>query len=293
MTEQEALRILQVEDGSSPETIRESYLHLVKVWHPDRFEHDPRLRARAERTLREVNEAYGVLQQRGSPSSAAHAASPRAGSPRPGNVSPPPAAKTPSSLGVTLRRAIVAGAAFGVLVAIGFAMWPASAPAALDAANGGPIIDEQTSDAPLPPQRSAVRPPTLEDERRPLSGTGAAPSTRGNGSVAIVNRGLRDAALVLARGGAHVYATYVRAGEKVQIVGVAGGGYDVLLTIGGTWREGRFTENAAYLARDEPLQVQEAPAGERFDRAAATLMVPEAPVSAGFRAIEPFDVRLP
>jgi hypothetical protein len=287
MTEYEARRILQLEAGSPPEMIREAYVLLVKVWHPDRFEHDPRLRARAARTLRDINEAYAVLQQR--PASPGASESSRSPS---DDVSPRAATRT--GIGVSLRRAIVLGAAFGVVVAIALAFRPLSAPAAVDeSAHDTPAVTSHTVDTPPIPQRSAVRPPAAVDEHRPLSGGGfSSASKRGTGSVPILNRGARDAVVVLAREGAHVYATFVRAGEKVQIVGVTEGDYDVLLTVGGAWREDRFTVGAIFLARGQTLRVRSATA-ERLENAASTLILPRALPDAEFQTAEPFGVQLP
>ena len=41
--------------------IRESYRDLVKVWHPDRFAHDPKLQQKAEEKLKEINLAYQAI----------------------------------------------------------------------------------------------------------------------------------------------------------------------------------------------------------------------------------------
>ena len=267
--------------------IREAYLLLVKVWHPDRFEHDPRLRARAARTLRDVNEAYAVLQQR--------PASPGAReSSRPPSDDVSPRAATRTALAVSLRRAIVLGAGFGVVVAIALALRPLSAPAAVDeSGHDTPTVASDTVDTPPIPQRSAVRAPAPADERRPLSGGGfSSASQRGTGSVPIFNRGARDAVVMLAREGAPVYATYVRAGEKVQIAGVAEGDYDVLLTVGGAWREDRFTVGAIFLARAQTLRVRDATA-ERLEAATSTLTLPRALPDAEFQTAEPFGVQLP
>jgi len=64
MTHGEALRTLNLDRGCSRVEIRQAYLDMVKVWHPDRFQHDPGLRAKADRALRDVNQAYRVLQGR-------------------------------------------------------------------------------------------------------------------------------------------------------------------------------------------------------------------------------------
>lgn len=55
-------RVLGLHPGASAEEIREAYLDMVKVWHPDRFAHDPGLQARAGDKLRQINIAYGALR---------------------------------------------------------------------------------------------------------------------------------------------------------------------------------------------------------------------------------------
>jgi hypothetical protein len=58
----EALDILALRPGATPSEIKEAYRDLVKVWHPDRFGNDGRLRQKAELQLKLINEAYRVLQ---------------------------------------------------------------------------------------------------------------------------------------------------------------------------------------------------------------------------------------
>jgi hypothetical protein len=60
----EALDVLALRPGATPVEIKEAYRDLVKVWHPDRFGSDPRLRQKAEDKLRQINDAYRVLQSR-------------------------------------------------------------------------------------------------------------------------------------------------------------------------------------------------------------------------------------
>ena len=59
----EAFEILGLPETATPGQIKEAYRDLSKVWHPDRFGSDPRLRARAEDTLKRINEAYQFLQE--------------------------------------------------------------------------------------------------------------------------------------------------------------------------------------------------------------------------------------
>jgi hypothetical protein len=53
--------VLGLQYGASEIQIKEAYKDLVKVWHPDRFSHDPKLQQKAQEKLKEINEAYGVL----------------------------------------------------------------------------------------------------------------------------------------------------------------------------------------------------------------------------------------
>jgi hypothetical protein len=57
----DALRALGLKHGASPVEIRETYRDLVKVWHPDRFSNDGKLRSKAEEKLKEVNAAFQHL----------------------------------------------------------------------------------------------------------------------------------------------------------------------------------------------------------------------------------------
>jgi nucleotide-binding universal stress UspA family protein len=43
--------------------LEEAYRDLVQVWHPDRYSYNPRLRSKAEEKLKEVNNAYELLQR--------------------------------------------------------------------------------------------------------------------------------------------------------------------------------------------------------------------------------------
>jgi DnaJ domain len=56
-----ALRILDLDTGATETEIRSSYLTLVKVWHPDRFQSDQKLKEAAEKKLKDINSAYEFL----------------------------------------------------------------------------------------------------------------------------------------------------------------------------------------------------------------------------------------
>src|SRR4030095_8534284 len=55
-------QVLGLEKGASAEEIRQAYLDLAKVWHPDRFTHDPKLQQKAQEKLKEINNAYEILR---------------------------------------------------------------------------------------------------------------------------------------------------------------------------------------------------------------------------------------
>lgn len=56
-----ALQALELDFEASDAQIENSYHTLVRVWHPDRFQHDPKLRLRAEEKLKEINSAHEFL----------------------------------------------------------------------------------------------------------------------------------------------------------------------------------------------------------------------------------------
>jgi hypothetical protein len=58
----EALDVLALRLGATLAEVKEAYRDLVKVWHPDRFGSDPGLRQKAEEKLKQINQAYAVLQ---------------------------------------------------------------------------------------------------------------------------------------------------------------------------------------------------------------------------------------
>lgn len=56
--------VLGVRPGVSNQELKTAYRDLTKVWHPDRFAHDPRLQEKAQEKLKEINDAYEQLISR-------------------------------------------------------------------------------------------------------------------------------------------------------------------------------------------------------------------------------------
>lgn len=59
---EDCYRLLDVEPGVSPDELERAHRDLTKVWHPDRFGHDPALRRKAEEKLKAINEAYQTIR---------------------------------------------------------------------------------------------------------------------------------------------------------------------------------------------------------------------------------------
>lgn len=56
-----AYELLGVKPGVSNRELKAAHRDLAKVWHPDRFVHDPRLQEKAQEKLKEINEAYELI----------------------------------------------------------------------------------------------------------------------------------------------------------------------------------------------------------------------------------------
>ena len=61
MNLQKCLKILELENPGSLQDAKRAYKDLVRVWHPDRFQGNPRLRQKAEQKLSEINLAFTYL----------------------------------------------------------------------------------------------------------------------------------------------------------------------------------------------------------------------------------------
>jgi hypothetical protein len=56
-----SLQMLGLGPDATDDQIQNTYFTLVRVWHPDRFEHDPKLLLEAEEKLKEINAAHDYL----------------------------------------------------------------------------------------------------------------------------------------------------------------------------------------------------------------------------------------
>ena len=54
-------QLLGISPGASAQELKTAHRDMAKVWHPDRFSHDPRLQQKAQEMLKEINEAYDQL----------------------------------------------------------------------------------------------------------------------------------------------------------------------------------------------------------------------------------------
>ena len=98
MSPEDCRQILGVSAEAGPEAIRQAYIDLARVWHPDRFESDPRLRRIAEERFQQISQAYSQLKSQrraSSPPPAAPRPEPKAATTEPPPPPPPQSAWTP------------------------------------------------------------------------------------------------------------------------------------------------------------------------------------------------------
>jgi hypothetical protein len=62
-----SFELLGVDAGSTSTEIAEAYRTMLKVWHPDRFPNDVKLRKTAEQKTKEINRAFERLQNYSAP----------------------------------------------------------------------------------------------------------------------------------------------------------------------------------------------------------------------------------
>lgn len=162
MTVIRARQVLEIEGAIDAAGIKLAYRDLIRVWHPDRFESDIRLRAKAIAKVSDLNDAYRVLTAPG----AARAASAAPSSMPDRRRRPRPAPAPPSQ---RRRTAGIAAAAMAIaLVALaGLPLWRSSPspPLAPPIAAERPLPVEPVPDPPA--VRTTVRPAT--ETVRPVS----------------------------------------------------------------------------------------------------------------------------
>jgi DnaJ-domain-containing protein 1 len=56
------VEILGLKPGALQEEVNQAYRDMVNVWHPDRFEGNPRLQKKAEEKMKEINAAYEYIK---------------------------------------------------------------------------------------------------------------------------------------------------------------------------------------------------------------------------------------
>jgi hypothetical protein len=264
MTEREALRLLHLDPGCSRDQLRRAYLDMVKVWHPDRFQTDSKLRAKAERTLQSINDAYALLQGRVSSSTAAPVAdAEKAGQPdRAREESRAHAAASASRAAPRLTRHLVVAAAAGTALGVVFAVativrWnvqpepaPASSAAPLAVPAPPPPADVQLN---VEAQRFAAR--AKADAARPESGSDVLSARgRGTGQVSARNATAWDAAVLL-DGSSGARGFFLRRGEQVTLLDVAPGTYGLRVMFGATWTGRAFAQGAAFFQWEEPVKI--------------------------------------
>ena len=62
MNLKQCLKILELENIGSLSEAKRAYKDLVRVWHPDQFQSNPRLKQKADQKLRQINLAYKFLR---------------------------------------------------------------------------------------------------------------------------------------------------------------------------------------------------------------------------------------
>src|SRR4051794_20750814 len=58
----DSYEVLGVDQFASMAEVKAAYRDLAKVWHPDRFSHDPKLQEKAQDKLKEINEAFEQIK---------------------------------------------------------------------------------------------------------------------------------------------------------------------------------------------------------------------------------------
>jgi len=253
MTEGEALRVLHLDPDCSREQIRQAYTDLVKVWHPDRFQGDARLREKADDTLRLVNEAYDVLQRRGAAGegSPASPSDHQGAEPEPStdreSVVPPP---RPEWFRRRALRAATIGAVVGVALAIAIAWRESLAPQPTAVGTSSPPAADAASSADRQPRTPQP------DSDRPESGSDlSAAAHHGTGWLSTRNGTRYDAVVLLDRESETERVFFVRSGELVTLLDLMPGTYRVRVILGDGWAGRAFQRPVGHFEREASTRV--------------------------------------
>jgi hypothetical protein len=172
MTYEEALRALGLRLGASEAAIKEAYRDMAKVWHPDRFPGDERLRRKAQEELKHINEAYRILSAR-----RASTREPRSGSAaeKPRDRPPPPPWTARAAAGGPTQRSRfrLRPWMFIVVAILGTALigYFATEPTASRGAARGSTSALPTEAAPEPAARSDLAGPGVRPDAVPDTST--------------------------------------------------------------------------------------------------------------------------
>jgi hypothetical protein len=124
--------VLGLRPGASLDEAKQAHRDLVKVWHPDRFSNDPRLQARAQEKLQEINAAYDrvrvLLSSPGTRSQPSSPPPPRPPSsppppPRPAAPPPPRPPQSPSQAGIPRKNGGLVVVGLALVLVLGSVIW--------------------------------------------------------------------------------------------------------------------------------------------------------------------------
>ena len=124
--------VLGLRPGASLDEAKQAHRDLVKVWHPDRFSNDPRLQARAQEKLQEINAANDrvrvLLSSPGTRSQPSSSPPPRPPSsppppPRPAAPPPPRPPQSPSQAGIPRKNGGLVVVGLALVLVLGSVIW--------------------------------------------------------------------------------------------------------------------------------------------------------------------------
>lgn len=292
-----AYEILGVPRDVAPDELRRAYRELVRVWHPDRFQGEPRLQAQATERLKEISAAYqAILGDRRTDTPEPDASGPAAAGHRARRRGPSPWVR--AWMAEVSRR-----------LPWDWSRWALGCGIALMAIAGLLELHQRTAPPRLVAPESAARPPQrrLPDsatelvaelnrglsapvalsgaadgrpgasgppaagpalsgfEERPANGAELAPARHGagRGELTITNDGPYDAEVKLVTAGAarelcrHIF---IRARSQHTLRGVPPGSYDLLFRAGEDWKAASraFARVRAVARMGRPLRWDEA-----------------------------------